>query len=55
MKELLNNKLFDDLLNKGELPEVEVSLSHESVVTLCIGLILSAIIIILFIKLSNAL
>ena len=41
------NKLLSNLLNEGKLPEVAVSLSRETFISLAFTIVLSAIIIIL--------
>lgn len=40
--------ILDLLVNKGKLPEVTVTLSNETIITLCVGATIAALIIILF-------
>lgn len=49
----MENVLVDNLLNKGKLPEVEVSIKNESVINMAIAIAIAGILILCAYKLLN--
>lgn len=47
IEDLLRSKAGQDLLHKGKLPPVEVSVETASIVTLCTGILITVVIILL--------